>query len=196
MGLFAIKSAYLLGAAKVIAFDGLDYRRELAHRFGGAIAVDPNEVNVGELLHEQTGGRGPDACIDAVGMEARGHTAMAMLDEAKSAARLETDRPHVLREAIQAAGKGATISIAGVYTGFVDMIPIGAAFAKSLTFKMGQTNVHRYLRPLLERIERGEFDPAAIVTHRFDLEQAAEAYALFARHEDRCEKVVLRPHHV
>ncbi len=114
----------------------------------------PTRVNVVEFLREQTGGRGPDACIDAVGMEAHGVTAMAALDQVKQAVQLETDRPHVLREMIHAAGKGATLSLAGVYTGFVDAIPMGAAFGKGLTFKMGQTNVHRYLQPLFERIEK------------------------------------------
>jgi threonine dehydrogenase-like Zn-dependent dehydrogenase len=193
VGQFAIKSAYLLGAARVYAFDRLDYRRQLAHSFGGAIAVDPETVNVTQFLREMTGGRGPDACIDAVGMEAHGVTAMAALDQVKQVARVESDRPHVLREMMQAAGKGATLSLAGVYTGFVDAIPIGAAFGKGLTFKMGQTNVHKYLKPLLARIERGEIDPRAIITHRCSLEDAPAAYAMFGRHADNCEKVVMTP---
>ncbi len=193
VGQFAIKSAYLLGASQVIAFDYFDYRRELARTFGGALAVDPREVDVVQFLREQTGGRGPDACIDAVGMEAHGVSAMAALDEVKQAAKFEQDRPHVLREMIQAAGKGATISLAGVYTGFVDAIPFGAAFGKGLTFKMGQTNVHRYLRPLLERIERGDLDPSAIITHRCTLDDAPQAYATFQKHADGCEKVVMTP---
>jgi threonine dehydrogenase-like Zn-dependent dehydrogenase len=181
----------LLGASKVIAFDRFAYRRDLAHTFGGAIAVDPDTVNVVDLLHELTGGRGPDACIDAVGMEAHGITAMAALDQVKQRVQLETDRPHVLREVIQAAGKGATVSLAGVYTGFVDAIPFGAAFGKGLTFKMGQTNAHRYLQPLLERIERDEIDPSAIITHRLPLADAALGYKTFADHADGCEKVIL-----
>ena len=193
VGQFAIASARLLGASKVIAFDRLPYRRDLAQRFGGAIAIDPDRVNVVDILRELTGGRGPDACIDAVGMEAHGMTAMAALDQVKQRLQLETDRPHVLREIIQAAGKGATISLAGVYTGFVDAIPFGAAFGKGLTFKMGQTHAHRYLRPLLARIERGDIDPGAIITHRMALVDAPAAYDLFARHADGCEKVVLRP---
>lgn len=191
VGQFAIKSALMLGAEKVIAFDRFDYRREMAHTFGGALAVDPDAVNVVEFLHEQTGGRGPDACIDAVGMEAHGLGATGMLDQVKNFAKLETDRPHVLREAIQAAGKGATVSLAGVYTGFVDMIPFGAAFGKGLTFKMGQTNVHRYLKPLLGLIEKGEIDPSAIITHRATLDDAPNMYDTFGRHADRCEKVVM-----
>ena len=193
VGQFAIKSAYMLGASKVIAFDRFAYRRDLAHSFGGAIVADPDTIDVVDFLREQTGGRGPDACIDAVGMEAHGMTAMAALDEVKQRLQLEQDRPHVLRQAIQAAGKGATISLAGVYTGFVDAIPFGAAFGKGLTFKMGQTNAHRYLKPLLACIERGEIDPSAIVTHRFKLDDAPEAYATFQAHADNCEKVVMTP---
>jgi threonine dehydrogenase-like Zn-dependent dehydrogenase len=191
VGQFAIKSAYLLGAEKVIAFDPLGYRRELAHRLSGAIAVDPASVNVVEFLREQTGGRGPDACIDAVGMEAHGLSPMAALDQVKQAGQPETDRPHVLREMIHSAGKGATLSLAGVYTGFVNAIPMGAAFGKGLTFKMGQTNVHRYLKPLFEHIERGDLDPSAIITHRCTLDEAPAAYDTFARHVDNCEKVVM-----
>jgi threonine dehydrogenase-like Zn-dependent dehydrogenase len=193
VGQFAIKSAYLLGASQVIAFDDFDDRRELARTFGGALAVDPREVDVVQFLREQTGGRGPDACIDAVGMEAHAMSAMSMLDEVKQAAKVEQDRPHVLREMIQAAGKGATISLAGVYTGFVDAIPFGTAFGKGLTFRMGQTHVHRYLRPLLERIERGDLDPSAIITHRCKLDDAPQAYATFQKHADGCEKVVMTP---
>ena len=193
VGQFAIKSAYLLGASQVIAFDDFAYRRELARTWGGALAVDPRSVDVVAFLREQTGGRGPDACIDAVGMEAHGVGPMAALDEVKQTAKLEQDRPYVLREMIQAAGKGATISLAGVYAGFVDAIPFGAAFGKGLTFKMGQTHVHRYLRPLLERIERGEIDPSAIITHRCKLDEAPQAYAMFQKHADACEKVVMTP---
>ena len=193
VGQFAIKSAYLLGAAKVFAFDRFDYRRELAQSFGGAITVDPDTIDVVQFLREMTGGRGPDACIDAVGMEAHGVTAMAALDQVKQAVQLETDRPHVLREMMHAAGKGATLSLAGVYTGFVDAIPMGAAFGKGLTFKMGQTNAHKYLAPLLHRIERGEIDPSAIITHRCKLAEAPAAYAMFQSHSDHCEKVVMTP---
>jgi threonine dehydrogenase-like Zn-dependent dehydrogenase len=193
VGQFAIKSAYMLGAAKVYAFDRFAYRRDLAHSFGGAIAVDPDTINVVQFLREMTAGRGPDACIDAVGMEAHGVTAMAALDQVKQVVQLETDRPHVLREIMHAAGKGATLSLAGVYTGFVDAIPMGAAFGKGLTFKMGQTNVHKYLAPLLHRIERGEIDPSAIITHRCKLADAASAYATFQAHADNCEKVVMTP---
>ncbi len=193
VGLFAIKSAYLLGAAKVIAFDSIDYRRDMARDFGGAVAIDPTGRNVVDILHELTGGRGPDACIDAVGMEAHGFSAISAVDHVKTSVQLEQDRPSVLRQAIQAAGKGATVSLAGVYTGFVDTIPFGAAFGKGLTFKMGQTHAHRYLQPLLELIEGGVLDPSAIITHRGKLDDAPELYATFHDHRDRCEKVVMTP---
>lgn len=193
VGQFAIKSAYMLGAAQVYAFDRFGYRRDLARTFGGAVAVDPDTVDVVQFLREMTGGRGPDACIDAVGMEAHGVTPMAALDQVMQVAQLEQDRPHVLRECIQAAGKGATVSLAGVYTGFVDAIPMGAAFGKGLTFKMGQTHAHRYLKPLFARIENGEIDPSAIITHRCSLDDAPQAYATFQKHADNCEKVVMTP---
>jgi threonine dehydrogenase-like Zn-dependent dehydrogenase len=193
VGQFAIKSAYLLGAAQVFAFDPIAYRRDLAKTFGGAIAVDPGELDVVAFLREQTGGRGPDACIDAVGMEAHGFSALSALDEVKQAVKVEQDRPHIIREMILAAGKGATLSLAGVYTGYVDAIPFGAAFGKGLSMKMGQTNVHKYLYPLLARIENGEIDPSAIITHRCKLADAPGAYATFHDHADGCEKVVMTP---
>src|SRR5206468_3956934 len=132
--------------------------------------------NVVEKLRSMTGGRGPDSCIDAVGMEATGHTADAVMDKVKQAVRLETDRPNALREAITACRKGGTVSIPGVYGGLLDKFPLGAAFDKGLTFKMGQTHVHNYLKPLLERIEKGEIDPSFIITHRLSLEEAPGAY--------------------
>jgi len=146
-----------------------------------------------EALTEMTGGRGPDACIDAVGMEAHGTSPGALYDRAKQAMLLETDRPHVLRQVIQACRKGGTVSIPGVYGGFIDKIPMGAAFNKGLTLKMGQTHVHRYLRPLLERIERGEIDPSGIITHRVSLEDAPHCYKIFRDKQDQCIKVVLKP---
>jgi threonine dehydrogenase-like Zn-dependent dehydrogenase len=191
VGQFAIKSAFLLGASKVIAFDTIGYRRELAHSYGGAIAIDPTGINVVEMLRDLTGGRGPDACIDAVGMEAHGMSAISAVDYVKQNAQLEQDRPTVIRQAIQAAGKGATVSLAGVYTGFTDTMPMGAAFGKGLTFKMGQTHAHRYLKPLLALIEDGKIDPSAIITHRGTLDDAPALYAKFHDHRERCEKVVM-----
>ena len=169
-------------------------------RFLIANLVRPNETidfskeHVLETLKEMTGGRGPDACIDAVGLEAHGHAPDAVYDRIKAATRvLETDRPHVLREAIQACRKGGTVSIPGVYGGLLDKMNVGAAFAKGLTFKMGQTHVHRYLRPLLERIERGEIDPSFVITHRMSLEDAPHGYKIFGDREDGCIKIVLKP---
>src|SRR5262249_32929754 len=146
-----------------------------------------------ERLHEMTGGRGPDACIDAVGLEAHGTTAGAIYDKLKTSLYLATDRPNVLRQAIMACRKGGTISIPGVYGGFLDKLPFGAAFAKGLTFKMGQTHVHSFMRPLLERIRKHEIDPSFLITHRFPLEQAAEAYCLFHQKRNGCIKVMLKP---
>ncbi len=140
-----------------------------------------------------TGGRGPDSCIDAVGMEAHGKAIDALYDRAKQAVMLETDRPHALRQAIQACRKGGTVSIPGVYGGLIDKFPIGAAFAKGLTFKMGQTHVPRYMPKLLEHIQRGDIDPSFLITHRIGIDEAPQAYKVFRNHEDHCVKVVMRP---
>jgi threonine dehydrogenase-like Zn-dependent dehydrogenase len=193
VGLFAIKSAWLLGADRVIAIDRFVERLELAATFGKAEVLDYEALDVVEALREMTGGRGPDACIDAVGTEAHGVTVGWLYDRAKQALMLETDRPHVLRQAIMACRKGGVVSVPGVYGGFVDKLPLGAAFAKALTFRMGQTHVHRYMRPLLDRIERGEIDPTAIVTHRLPLEDAPRGYEMFDTKRDGCVKVVMTP---
>ena len=193
VGQFAIKSAYMLGAERVIAFDRVPERLQMAKEQGKAEVLNYEEVDVGEALKEMTGGRGPDACIDAVGMEAHGTDAMAFYDKAKQAVRLETDRPTALRQVIVACGKGGHVSLAGVYGGFLDKIPMGAAFNKGLTFKMGQTHVHRYLRPLLERIQNGEIDPSFVITHKMNLEDAPKGYEIFKNKKDNCIKVVLKP---
>jgi threonine dehydrogenase-like Zn-dependent dehydrogenase len=193
VGQFAIKSAYLLGAERVIAIDRIPERLRMAQEQGHAEVFNYEDADVVEVLKEMTGGRGPDACIDAVGMEAHGTSIGAVNDTVKQKVRLGTDRPHVLRQAIQACGKGGTVSIPGVYGGFLDKVPFGAAFAKGLTFKMGQTHVHRYLRPLLERIERGEIDPSFVITHRLSLDEAPGGYDIFKHKEDECIKVVLKP---
>ena len=193
VGQFAIKSAYLLGAERVIAIDRIPERLQMAKEQGNAEVINFDEAEVIESLKELTGGRGPDACIDAVGLEAHGASVDALLDRVKAATFLATDRPHVLREAIQACRKGGTVSIPGVYGGFLDKVPFGAAFSKGLTFKMGQTHMHRYLRPLLERIERGEIDPSFVITHRMRLEDAPHGYDIFKQKEDNCIKVVLKP---
>ncbi len=193
VGQFAIKSAYLLGAERVIAIDRIPARLRMAQEQGHAEVYNYEDDDVVEALKEMTGGRGPDACIDAVGMESHGTSIGAVNDTVKQKVRLGTDRPHVLREAIQACSKGGTVSIPGVYGGFLDKVPFGAAFAKALTFKMGQTHVHRYLRPLLERIQRGEIDPSFVITHRLSLEEAPGGYDIFKHKEDECIKVVLKP---
>jgi threonine dehydrogenase-like Zn-dependent dehydrogenase len=150
------------------------------------------EVDVEAELRELTAGRGPDACIDAVGLEAHATGAMYTLDRAKQALMLETDRPLALRQAIRACRNGGTVSIVGVYGGLVDDFPIGSVVNRSLTIKSGQCHVHRYLRPLLERIERGEIDPSFVVTHRLSLSEAARGYEMFLNKTDECEKVVLK----
>jgi threonine dehydrogenase-like Zn-dependent dehydrogenase len=182
----------MLGASRVIALDDVPERLEMA-RQGGADVLDFADIDVVEKLKETTGGRGPDGCIDAVGMEAHGTAIDAIYDRAKQAARLETDRPHALRQAIQACRKGGTISVPGVYGGLIDKFPIGAAFSKGLTLRMGQTHVPRYLKPLMDRVQRGEIDPSFVITHRFDLSEAPQAYQKFRAHQDGCVKVVLNP---
>ncbi|MBD2337282.1 glutathione-dependent formaldehyde dehydrogenase [Calothrix sp. FACHB-156] len=193
VGQFAIRSAFMLGAERVIAIDRIPERLQMAKDYGKAEILNYEEIDVGEALKELTGGRGPDACIDAVGMEAHGTDAMAVYDKVKQAVRLETDRPTALRQAIVACGKGGHLSIPGVYGGFLDKIPMGAAMNKGLTFKMGQTHVHRYVKPLLEHIQKGEIDPSFIITHRLPLEQAPHAYEIFKHKKDNCIKVVLKP---
>jgi threonine dehydrogenase-like Zn-dependent dehydrogenase len=193
VGQFAIKSAYMLGAERVIAIDDTPERLQMAREQGHAETIDFAKAPTLEQLKELTGGRGPDACIDAVGLEAHGTSVDAIYDRIKAAAMLATDRPHVLREAIMACRKGGTVSLAGVYGGLLDKVPMGAAFGKGLTFKMGQTHVHKYLGPLLERVQRGEIDPSFVITHQLKLEDAAKGYAMFKHKDDGCIKVVLKP---
>jgi threonine dehydrogenase-like Zn-dependent dehydrogenase len=194
VGQLAMASARMLGAERVIAIDRHAYRLALALERGGATdALDYEQVDVLEALREMTGGRGPDACIDAVGMEAHAPTAMYALDRAKQALMLETDRPLALREAIQACRNGGVVSVVGVYGGLIDQFPIGAIVNRSLTLRGGQCHVHRYMKPLLERIERGEIDPSFVITHRLPLSDAPRAYEMFFGRTDGCEKVVLKP---
>jgi threonine dehydrogenase-like Zn-dependent dehydrogenase len=192
VGQFAIASAFLLGAERVIAIDRFSYRLALAREHTHAETLNYEEVDVLDALKEMTGGRGPDSCIDAVGMEAHGHGPMYAYDRTKQAMRLETDRPLALREAIMACRNGGTVSVVGVYGGFIDKFPMGSLMNRSLTLRSGQCHVHRYMRPLLERIERGEIDPSFVITHRMKLDQAREGYDIFCNKEDGCEKVVLR----
>ena len=193
VGQFAIKSAYLLGAERVIAIDDARERLRMASEQSGAETINFAEEDVFDRLKQMTGGLGPDSCIDAVGLEAHGVTLDALYDRAKAALMLATDRPHALRQAIHACRKGGTVSVPGVYGGFLDKFPFGAAFAKGLTFKMGQTHVHKYMKPLLEKVENGEIDPSFVITHRIRLEDAPEGYATFKNKEQDCIKVVMTP---
>jgi len=193
VGQMAIKSAWLLGAERVIAIDTVPERLRMAADSGLAEVINYEQEDVFDRLKTMTGGRGPDACIDAVGLEAHGATFDAYLDEVKMSAFLATDRPSALRQAIHACRKGGIVSIPGVYGGFLDKIPFGAAFQKGLTFKMGQTHMMRYMRPLLERIQDGELDPSSVITHRVSLDEAPNAYKIFRDKQDGCIKVVLKP---
>lgn len=193
VGQFAIKSAYLLGADRVIAIDDNRDRLRMAAEEGHAETLAFDDEDIYEKLKEMTGGMGPDACIDAVGLEAHGTSIDALYDRANTALYLGTDRPHALRQAIYACRKGGTVSVAGVYGGFLDKVPLGAAFAKGLTFKMGQTHVHKYMHPLLARIQKDEIDPSFVITHRMSLTDAPEAYKMFKRQSEQCIKVVLKP---
>ena len=193
VGQFAMASAYLLGAERVIAIDRFDYRLRMAKDKARAWeTIDYEREDVLERLRELTGGRGPDACIDAVGMEAHGHPAMYAYDRAKQALMLENDRPLALREAITACRNGGTVSVIGVYSGFIDKFPMGSLMNRGITLRTGQCHVHRYMRPLLERIENGEIDPTFVITHRMSLEDAPKGYTMFGKKQDHCEKVVLK----
>jgi threonine dehydrogenase-like Zn-dependent dehydrogenase len=192
VGQFAIASAFMLGAERVIAIDRFPYRLQMARDKAGAETINYEEVDVIDALKEMTGGRGPDACIDAVGMEAHGHGPMFAFDRAMHAARMETDRPLALREAIRACRNGGTVSVIGVYGGYIDRFPMGAVMNRSLTIKSGQCHVQRYMQPLLERIQNGDIDPTFIITHTLPLDQAAHGYDIFKNKLDNCEKVVLK----
>jgi threonine dehydrogenase-like Zn-dependent dehydrogenase len=194
VGLFAIASAYLLGAERVIAIDRFEYRLKKARDQAGAETINYEEVECLAALRELTGGRGPDACIDAVGMEAHHHVGpVYAYDRAKQAARMETERPHALREAILACRNGGIIAVIGAYGGFMDKFPIGAVMNRSLTIKSAQCHVHRYLQPLLERIQRGEIDPSFVISHEMSLSDAPKGYEMFKNKLDDCTKVVLKP---
>ncbi len=192
VGQFAMLSANLLGASRVVAIDSSEGRLGLARDELGVETINYEEVDVQEALNEMTGGRGPDACIDAVGLEAQAHGLFGAYDKVKQKAMLETDRPTVLREAIMCCRNGGIVSVPGVYGGFADKIPVGSIMNRSLTIKTGQTHVHRYVQPLLERIERGDFDPSFVITHHMSLEDAPKGYEMFREKKDECVKVVLR----
>jgi threonine dehydrogenase-like Zn-dependent dehydrogenase len=193
VGQFAIKSAYLLGAERVIAIDRFPERLRMAREQGGAETIHYEEADIYDALKEMTGGRGPDACIDAVGMEAHTPGLVGTYDRVKQAMMLETDRPHALRQAIMACRNGGTVSVIGVYGGFIDKFPFGSVMNRSLTIKTGQAHVQRYMRPLLERIQKGEIDPSFVITHRMRLEDAPHGYDIFMHKQDDCIKVVLKP---
>jgi threonine dehydrogenase-like Zn-dependent dehydrogenase len=192
VGQFAIASAFMLGAERVIAIDRFPYRLRMASENTNAETINYEEVDsVIEALKEMTGGRGPDACIDAVGMEAHSPRLQYKYDRAKQMMRLETDRPIALREAIMACRNGGIVSVMGVYGGFIDKFPMGSVMQRSLTIKSGQCHVHRYMKPLLERIEKGEIDPTFVISHRLSLEDAPDGYDMFLNKEDECTKVVM-----
>jgi threonine dehydrogenase-like Zn-dependent dehydrogenase len=192
VGLLAMASAFLLGAARVIAIDRFDYRLQMAREKTGAETINYDEANVMEVLKDMTAGRGPDACIDAVGLEAHSDvTPLQLYDRVKQAVRLETDRGPALRQAILACRNGGTVSIIGVYGGLMDKFPIGSLMNRSITVRAGQCHVQRYTKPLLDRIERGEIDPSFVITHRAPLERAPVGYEVFKHKQDNCVKVVL-----
>ncbi len=194
VGLMAARSAWLLGAEQVIVIDRVPERLRLATDKCGAVALNYEEVDdLVETLKEMSGGRGPDAVIDAVGLEAHGTGVGGLYDKAKQALRLQTDRPTALRQAIQACRPGGTVSIPGVYMGAADKFPIGVAFGKGLTFRMGQTHTHRYMSLLLRHIMNGDIDPSFIITERVALEDAPRAYERFEEKQDGCIKVVMKP---
>lgn len=192
VGQMAIRCAYLLGAEQVIALDRFPERLKMAEE-GGAKVLNYEGIDVVEQLKIMTGGRGPDACIDAVGLESHGVGFDALYDRMKQSARLENDRPIALRYAIQSCRKSGTVVITGDYSGYVDKFPIGSLFNKGLTIKSGQANVHKYKQLLLERVARGEIDPSFVITHRLHLDDAPEAYRMFNDKIDHCVKVVMTP---
>lgn len=192
VGQFAIRSAFILGAERVIAIDRYPERLQMAGQ-GGAELLNYEEKDVYETLMDETGGRGPDACIDAVGLEAHAPGIIHAYDRVKQAMMLESDRPYALRQAIMACRNGGTVSVIGVYGGFIDKFPIGSFMNRSLTMKTGQAHVHRYLKPLLEMIERGDIDPSFVITHQMSLDEAPKAYDLFNDRRDGCIKIVLKP---
>lgn len=193
VGQFAIQSAFLLGAERVIAIDHYPERLRMARELSGAETLHFDAVDVPDALREMTGGRGPDACIDAVGMEAHGSGVSYIYDRLKQTMKLESDRPTALREALMACRNGGVVSVPGVYGGFSDKIPFGSIMNRSLTIKTGQTHVQRYMQPLLESIQRGELDPGAIISHHLTLDEAPHGYEIFQKKQEQCIKVVLHP---
>jgi threonine dehydrogenase-like Zn-dependent dehydrogenase len=194
VGQFAIRSAFMLGAGRVIAIDRHRTRLGLAELAGAETLNYEDTGDLVEALKDLTAGRGPDSCIEAVGMEAHGTSVYGKLERVKQALKLELDNATVLRQAIQACAKGGTISVVGVYAGYIDKFPYGTVFGKGLSLRGSQCHTQRYMKPLLERIARGEINPPEIITHRTSLEDAPAMYDLFEREKDQCVKVVMRPH--
>ncbi|HEY4059520.1 MAG TPA: zinc-binding dehydrogenase, partial [Kofleriaceae bacterium] len=193
VGQFAIASARLLGAERVIAIDRFPYRLKMAAEKAGATdVINYEEQPVQEVLRDLTAGRGPDACIDAVGLEAHGEGLQYALDSTKQKLKLQMDRPLAVREAIMACRSGGIVSMLGVYAGFIDKFPLGSFMNRGLTLRTGQCHVHRYMKPLLERIEKGEIDPSFVVSHHMNLNDAAEGYDKFMHKEDEVMKIILR----
>jgi threonine dehydrogenase-like Zn-dependent dehydrogenase len=193
VGQFAIASAYMLGAERVIAIDRFEERLRMAREKAKAATLNYEKVDIAQALKEMTGGRGPDACIDAVGLEAHGPKAIYAYDRAKQAMMLENDRPIALRQAIMACRNGGIVSVIGVYSGFIDKFPMGSVMNRSLTIRAGQAHVQRYMKPLLDRIMAGDIDPTFVITHRLPLEQAPEGFSMFNDKQDDCIKIVLKP---
>jgi threonine dehydrogenase-like Zn-dependent dehydrogenase len=183
----------MLGAERIIAIDRFAYRLQMAtERAGATETINYEKDDVIETLNALTGGRGPDACIDSVGLEAHGHGPAFAYDRAKQMMMLQPDRPTALRQAIQACKNGGVVSVIGVYGGFIDKFPMGTIVNRSLTLRSGQCHVQRYMRPLLERIESGQIDPSFVITHRLPLSEAARGFEIFVNKIDNCEKVVLK----
>ncbi|PKD20369.1 alcohol dehydrogenase [Salegentibacter salinarum] len=195
VGQFAIQSAFMLGAERVIAIDSVKERLDMAKNHSRVELIRTTDRDdVYEKLMEMTNGKGPDSCIDAVGAEAHGDTLVGKaVDKTKEVLQLPMSRPYVLQQIMMSCKKAGTVSIPGVYIGMVNEIPFGAAMNKALTFKMGQTHVQRYLKPLLDKVDEGLIDPSFIITHRMKLDEAPKAYDLFKKKEDKCVKVVLTP---
>ena len=192
VGQFAIRSAFMLGAENVIAIDRFPERLRMAEESGAEI-LNYEEIDVQDTLKDMTGGRGPDHCIDAVGLEGHSPGVMYAYDRAKQAMMLETDRPVALREALYACRNGGTVSVAGVYSNILDKVPFGIIVNRSIKIKSGQTHVQHYMKPLLDRIRNGEIDPSFVITHRLSLDEAPEAFEMFNDKENECIKVVLKP---
>lgn len=194
VGQFAMKSARLLGAGRIIAMDWVKYRLDMAEQFHGAETINIDKQDVYDKMMQLTKGRGPDSCIDCVGAEAHGWGSVdAVVDKMKTSLKLATDRPHVLREAIMCCRKGGTLSVPGVYVGFVDKIPFGAFMNKALTMHSGQTHVKQFANRLLQYIQDGDIDPSFVITHHMSLDEAPEGYKIFRNKQDECLKVVLHP---